>query len=351
MLKKIEYLFRYMFFFVIGIIIRIICFPESSRKNKDKGELKYLIIRIEDRLGELLLITPLIREISQHVGKKVCVLVCHGRQEVFTQCPFVERIFTMPRMYHLNSFLGFLKLLRNENFDVVIDAAHRHEPTVDMVLTYLTGSSTRIGHKRGPYYLYYTTSVKIDNNNKHEIDRNAELLRGLSISPISKKMCFQETSFQTIPSFLREAFLEESKVVSFHTGARRRDHHIPLNIAKSIMTFLLENNLKCIIIDDMYNSQLKEYFKSAHKKLYFASKINLISLAAIFKASKFVISANSGPMHLSVAVGTPTLALFFNGEIERWGYNDGHNKSIIVKRGILHTYYLDEVKMFCKKWL
>lgn len=43
-------------------------------------------------------------------------------------------------------------------------------------------------------------------------------------------------------------------------------------------------------------------------------KTSLIELAGVFKHAKVCISVDAGPMHIAVAVGCPTIALFGNDE-------------------------------------
>ena len=51
-----------------------------------------------------------------------------------------------------------------------------------------------------------------------------------------------------------------------------------------------------------------------------APPTDLDGLAALLANAGCTVSNNSGPMHLSVAVGAPTLALFLKMDPERWGY-------------------------------
>jgi ADP-heptose:LPS heptosyltransferase len=51
-----------------------------------------------------------------------------------------------------------------------------------------------------------------------------------------------------------------------------------------------------------------------------APPTDLDGLAALLAAAGCTVCNNSGPMHLSVAVGAPTLALFLKMDPERWGY-------------------------------
>jgi hypothetical protein len=49
---------------------------------------------------------------------------------------------------------------------------------------------------------------------------------------------------------------------------------------------------------------------------------DLDGLAALMAAAGCTVCNNSGPMHLSVAVGAPTLALFLKMDPERWAYRE-----------------------------
>jgi ADP-heptose:LPS heptosyltransferase len=51
-----------------------------------------------------------------------------------------------------------------------------------------------------------------------------------------------------------------------------------------------------------------------------APPTDLDQLAALMKAARLTLCNNTGPMHLSVAVGCPTLALFLRMEVERWSH-------------------------------
>jgi ADP-heptose:LPS heptosyltransferase len=51
-----------------------------------------------------------------------------------------------------------------------------------------------------------------------------------------------------------------------------------------------------------------------------APPTDLDALAALMAEAVATISNNTGPMHLAVAVGSPTLALFLHMDAERWGH-------------------------------
>jgi ADP-heptose:LPS heptosyltransferase len=51
-----------------------------------------------------------------------------------------------------------------------------------------------------------------------------------------------------------------------------------------------------------------------------APATDLDALAALMAAAGCTVCNNSGPLHLSVAVGAPTLGLFLKMSPQRWGY-------------------------------
>src|SRR5205807_579994 len=51
-----------------------------------------------------------------------------------------------------------------------------------------------------------------------------------------------------------------------------------------------------------------------------APPTSLDDLAALMRAGGLTVCNNTGPMHLSVAVGCKTIALFLNMPIGRWSY-------------------------------
>jgi ADP-heptose:LPS heptosyltransferase len=52
-----------------------------------------------------------------------------------------------------------------------------------------------------------------------------------------------------------------------------------------------------------------------------APATSIDQLAALMRDAKLTLCNNTGPMHLAVAVGCPTVALFLHMEVARWGHH------------------------------
>jgi len=52
-----------------------------------------------------------------------------------------------------------------------------------------------------------------------------------------------------------------------------------------------------------------------------APPTGLPELAALLRGARLCVSNNSGPMHLAVAVGAPTVGVFLSGDAARWRHD------------------------------
>jgi ADP-heptose:LPS heptosyltransferase len=51
--------------------------------------------------------------------------------------------------------------------------------------------------------------------------------------------------------------------------------------------------------------------------------LTLGDFAAVIKACGVFVSGDTGPMHIAVACGVPTVSIFLEDHVERYGYHDG----------------------------
>jgi ADP-heptose:LPS heptosyltransferase len=57
------------------------------------------------------------------------------------------------------------------------------------------------------------------------------------------------------------------------------------------------------------------------ERVVMAPPTDLPLLAALLRVCRLCVSNNSGPMHLAVAVGAPTVGVFLAGDAGRWGHS------------------------------
>ena len=65
-----------------------------------------------------------------------------------------------------------------------------------------------------------------------------------------------------------------------------------------------------------------------------APPTDLSTLAALMAAARVVITCDTGPMHLAVAVGTPTCGLFVSTDPARYGYSEKPHCAVDARDGV-----------------
>ncbi len=94
-----------------------------------------------------------------------------------------------------------------------------------------------------------------------------------------------------------------------------------------------------------------QYIKALDKELGSENYINLVDktsiseLGALYKRCEAVISVDTGSMHMSCAVGTPTIALFFKKNFNYWGPLDTKkNRCLFDIESISAETVMDELR-------
>lgn len=96
--------------------------------------------------------------------------------------------------------------------------------------------------------------------------------------------------------------------------------------------------------NDQYVPKILESFKG--KYIDFSGKLTLNELAALIEQVDLVVGVDTGPMHLSAAVGKRSIALFGPTDPERW---KPYQNCVIIRRENLNELRVEEVKKMVRK--
>ncbi len=213
--------------------------------------------------------------------------------------------------------------LKNERFDLVIDLQGLLRSGF---ITRATKAKTRIGFKeaREGSRFFYTHKVK-GGKDIHAVDRYLKIASylGCEVSEIKFPLQVPESTYsQTIP---------KGDYAVLVPGARwRTKRWSPERFGK--LASLLP--CKSIVIGSKSDIELSDIVveNSRGKAVSLAGKTNLKELVAVIKNARFMVSNDSGPMHIAAALDVPVFALFGPTSPLRTGpYGNGHT---IIKSDI-----------------
>ena len=287
---------------------------------KNKSEVKNILIIKMWGIGSIILASPTIKQIRKKYPKAhISFLTLSDNKGVYEGNPLINEIIYFKLGNILQVTKDFLKLiykLRKKNIDLVIDL----EPFARFseIVSYLTNAKTRIGFyienvKKGRLY-----NIKVSLNDKQHITKfYLDLLKPFNINiknykiekihiqkedeiyiknilkNINKKfICINiaGSDFAIARRWPKENFI---KLVDKMNEKYKDLHFIFIGLGKDIS--LINNTMELMKSKNVTN---------------LAGKTNIKQLAALFKESRLVITNDSGPLHVAVAMNTPTVSFF-----------------------------------------
>lgn len=285
---------------------------------------KVLLVRPDNRVGEALLTTPLLRTLKTqvHPAPEVHVLVHARVARVLSGHPDADAVVAFDRRrLWLGPLAPGLRALRRAGYDTVVDCANWENPSVTSALvSRLAGPrAVVLGPAVWPVSRLHSLSVPALPDTRNETVQRTHLLTPLTGGAVARGLSFREPVVS--PAF--RAYLQEGSgrpLAVINPGGRLDFRRIPFQAYAAAARAVLELGRVPIVTWGPGEEELAQSIVEAAPGARLAPATNLDELAALMRAASFTISNNTGPMHLSVAVGAPTLAFFLRIDMERWGH-------------------------------
>ncbi|TDN87417.1 ADP-heptose:LPS heptosyltransferase [Salegentibacter sp. 24] len=287
----------------------------SPKVNFDSNSsVKILIARPNHRLGNQLLVTPLIQEFKKRFPQCRIDLVVNGNLGLvlFSEYDYIGKIYNLPKKPFNNILLYVNRAvsMMTTKYDIAI--AGNEKSNSSKIFVKLSRSKNKI------YNSDAMDAYKPRHNSKIPI---YNLLKFLDPSMDLKDYEYPKLSVKLTPneveqgkSIVRKLFNNENETICIYTYATAKKCHAKewwLDFYEKLKTeFKGHNILEILPIENV--SQID--FKSVH----FYSK-DLREIASIIENCTIFIGADSGIMHLSVSTNTTTIGLFNVTDPEIYG--------------------------------
>ncbi|MBX7114067.1 MAG: glycosyltransferase family 9 protein [Myxococcaceae bacterium] len=318
-LKRLEHLFKVSMAVLWGLV-----FFRRGRKERALQRLpnarRVLLVRIDNRVGEALLMTPLLEALA---GKfEVDVLVHTRCARVLEGHPRVRKIIPFERSkWWLLPLAPGIGPLRKAGYDVVVNCANwdAFSGTAALVSRAIGTNACVVGPSVGANVWVTDVTVPQKTGTTSEAIQRLELLRVLGVSTAQPRMSFR---VPRLHSDFREwlAQLPQQPLAVVNPGGRLDWRRVPAGGFIAAAAALKAAGRIPIITWGPGEEPLARGIARAVEGAVLARATNLDELAALMQHCGLTVCNNTGPMHLSVAAGVPTLAFFVHISIERWGH-------------------------------
>lgn len=336
----------------IGIpLIFILSVFKFKKKDLPKKPKKILLIRLGN-IGDAILTIPAIRELKRNFPKsKIFLLTSPKTAGIYTNFSYINKLITINLT--LSNLYNQLKILRKENFDLVIDMENYSRVTA--LFTYFLKPKFSIGFdsERQHRASIFDLTTRYDNGDKHEVDCFFDLIKPLNIKIKNKELEFNVKEDKYVNKLLKKYNLSKKDLKIIIHPSNNKDWNIKRwpeeRFASLIAQLIKKYKAKIILIGTKEDKEINNRVKTLVNKqiIDLSGKLNIPQLAYLIKKCDLYIGNDTGPMHLSTAVQTPTIGIYGPVNLHKWGpYGKKH---IGIKKEMLDCKPCFEISKINKK--
>lgn len=308
-----------------------------------------ILLIAEGQVGDLLLLTPAIRTIKEnHPNAHITLLVINRREyqksnkllshndifsdaepAVLSNCTYLDKIFTVNhgKLKNLGFFrrireeLKILRFLRTQRFDVSVVCLPKGRFVFWALYSH---AGIRIGEATQKYSNLLTHKPLIDKEMVGVRDYYLGLISQFCENkPTTYKTeyCINSDAEKEIELIMKEKGIAlEKPSIAIHPGATGNYKIYPPSQIAEVMDYLSQSGKYNIILcGGLMDRPVKELIlKSCKRKPHDIETSSIQLLGALFSHCILTITNDSGPRHLSVAVGTPNFAVFRKHHDRAW---------------------------------
>jgi heptosyltransferase II len=270
---------------------------------------------------------------STNVFRKPTSVICRPDvAEVFRDIPGVRDIILFDKQNRSHAphvFSRFVRQLRDRHYTVAILP---HRSFRSALMAWAAAIPRRIGFTRSQGRWFLTDRVPFEWG-VHDVDRNLRLLTvfgGKQESQATFSLVPQAEARATIESRLAtEGVVPGDLLLGVHAGsvwATKR--WLPEGFAAVADAAAQNWNARVVFLGGAKDETLMQQIlpKMKTKPLNWVGKTSLRELIAVIARCQAFLTNDSGPMHIAVACGVPTIAIFgpTTRELGFFPYGNGH---------------------------
>ena len=323
-----------------------------------KNVRKVLVLNmLSTTIGDVVFLTPFFRILKKRFPKKqITITTSPPTKKIFENNPHVDKIIVIkdlekiskkiPKIkkafIYFNLYRKLIFELRKKKFDLAIVVWPNF--FIMQLIPKLTGIKYSVGYDyKGSYFSFLMTKKckfkdQINYPNRHFLESYLDLLKLIKVD--AKK------DEKYVEIFLSDKDKKKAKDVLKKNGIKNKDVVIAfqcganwpnktwyyknfIEVAKKL--FEINNNIKIVLLGSPAEYKTNDKVRKAFPKkiINLAGKIPLDDVLGVISQSKLMIGNDSGLMHISGAVGTPTIVICGVGN-PKHSRVLGKSKSIVV---------------------
>ena len=327
-------------------------------------EPRQVLFIAEGQMGDLLLLTPALRSLkASYPSASISVLVLERhpprddspvnfdnpiasdterRTSVLSTHPAVSELYVLNRnalrerkgSARVRAEWSIIKFLRSRHFDTVICTFPEDRFTL---WAFASGARNRIGQKQQGFAFLLSVAPDIRKDQQGVLQYYCDLVRETGATIVSHRTEFTipDESRDWCDTYLRSVDLSPmQRLVAVHPGASGDYKIWPPERYAALIDYIQETLGARVLLlkgaqDAPVVTVLKEAATSAPVEVDTGGNIG--HLAALMSSCALCVSNDSGPRHLAVALGVPSLAIFRQHHDREWKIYPDRPDCVVLK--------------------
>ncbi|MEI7541729.1 MAG: glycosyltransferase family 9 protein [bacterium] len=294
-----------------------------------------ILISRTDGIGDLLLTTPLIKEVkAKYPAVKITVLVSQYANDLLLNNPNVYSTI----IYDKKRPDLLLSKLKTEKFDTVIAAYPRPELAWYF---FKTGIPQRYGTASRWYSFLYNQKVAMSRkkSEKSEADYNLMTAGKLldNVTAVKEYYFITEKEKQNGLEYIKQKGIGSGFII-IHPGSKGSAWNLSEVVYSKLADEILEDGYHILLTGgktekDLLN-KIKNNMTQKNNIFIMNEELTMRQFAGVIAQAEVLISSSTGPMHIAAALGVKTLSFFPPDTIasmkpKRWACLG--NKQVIIQ--------------------
>ncbi len=315
--------------FLLRIFIHLF---QKKRALPSIGKARFLIVSTT-ALGDTLWATPAVRALKKSYPESyISVLTNSTGYALLHNLPEIDSIYLLPKNLVL-SFFSLLRSLRKERFDIVL-LFHASQRLVFPLSALLNANQIigTVGQNKG---LDDLLTFAIPWKNSHEIERRLDIVYQVGAKKDSYALSYivKKDEEDIAQEYIRGLHLDPGRpLIALHPGAKDRykcwhkDKFIELGqlLTKVPLSLLITGTPEERDLIMAISSQIPE-------AKIITKPLPLRNFAALLQKMDLLITNDTGPLHLAIALETPAIGLYAPTDPKICGPYHAKYASIIAK--------------------
>lgn len=290
---------------------------------------RFLVVRLDQRVGNLLLLTPFLASLRRNFPDAHIALLCHEKVDrVVAQQPHVDERFHYVKwgFFSHRSIFALLKRLRAKQFDVAFDAGSFDTASITHpLLTRLAGAKYTVGVQRPRVGRMFSVRVPRPEMSLPESEQRQALLGvfGESAQRVKLMTYVSASRFQTMQTehaeFVASVTSDPANTIVFIVGGRLPARQLSTEEWGAIINTVPAARRVSLVFGPGERDQAERLLQLVPRATL-APDSTLDELAVLASQVRGVVGHDTGTSHLAAAVGARLLVVFVATDPERYGH-------------------------------